>query len=908
MIPYVLLFILISAVFGMLIGIWKGARKKIAGIFAIIASVILSMLITPPLIKLFVTDENLKMLVELFGFTSQYNELLAVSPSVAELIRGIPIAFAAPLVFLPIYALLNLIFKIIGGAISKIVFKNDKWNVSRLLGMPFGFVQGALSAMVIVVILAGYISTLNNITDTVLAQDSDELVQIQNTISEIDQYVNIIADDPVIQVLNKNNFIFNHLNSFDFSGQKVILNKEITSIVDAGVNLLPLAEKTNIATWSETEYRALKSFVDGFGESKILPKVSSDILSAACSKWADGEAFMGIAPPKADDNINPLLVSLYASLRNSDSDTIVQDLGTLVDILSIVGKHELLSAGSNIFSKLNGTLISELLTAISTNDHFSIIIPEVTNLSIRILASTMNIPANNGEVYKNITSSISTDINSFLSGDKTEESVQLLKSSVAKSLKKNGVDMPEEVSDIVATTIAVAFEEKETVTQEDIENYFTDYAIVYTSVESMQTNTASTDGPVKLETTTFGSSKPNSSYDYKKMSFEEKISALAAIGVLDYYQMQHDLSSPDNALSIGMNADQFTNYILAIYNSIVENYEKVSELGNAENNPVISLKSAETVQTSKTTTENLLVNTENFELSENDIDNIAEGFETISSFIDSFNKIDGDISLDNMSELDLESVGKAMDLLQDTTLFESTVGEMADAIISEMTGTNVSISEAVSNGNGSFESMMTTVKNTSNVIGNLSNENISEEEKKEAIVELLLNLTPETSNIISEIVTEDFMIGYGIPAEYAYASAGALKIALVEMANLPKEEHDIEAAKLQRLFELASAAGNSGKPIVGKDGIFKTEEEIIDMMVGSSVVYKTIASISTDKDGNNIKDAFGFSKSMSDADKKSLSDTIVNYYNINKSTTSVTDLAERLNAISMLFDLGISLN
>ena len=905
--PYVLIFILISAVLGLLIGLWKGARKKLAGIFAIITSVILSMLITRPLLKALVTDEMVNAIVDSLNFTAQYNELLAASPSAGELIRGIPIALVAPIVFLPIYGLLRLIFRIIGGVISKKIFKNCKWEKSRLIGMPLGFVQGTLTALVLVMIISGYASLANNVTDTVIAQESSTITKIKESVSEIDQYVNILADDPVVRILDKGNFLFNHINSFDFDNKKVVLNKEITSIADAGVNLLPLTEKTNIATWSDPEYEALEAFVEKFGNSKILPKVSSEVLSTACAKWAAGEKFMGIDAPKADDNINPLLVTLYASLRNSDSATIVADLDTLVDILKIVGKHQLLSSDTaNILSKLNGTLISELLGVIATNDHFSSLIPEVTNLSIRLLASTIKLPANTGEVYNNITTSISSDVNSYLSSDKTEESQLQFKNSVTKSLQQNGIEVSDEVADIVAETLATAFAEKENVTQEDVENYFTDYAIVYSSVEGSQTNTASNDDSVKLEASTSDAAKTSSVYDYKAMSFDEKIAALSAIGLLDYYQTKYDLSAADSMLPNGMTADQFANYILAIYNGIVQNYEKVSELGASETNPVISLKSAETVQTSKTTAESLLVNTENYTLTDKDIENIAEGFDSITSFIDSVNKIEGSVSLENMSELDLEAVGKALDLLQDTDLLGDSVGDMADAIIGEMTGVDISISEAVNNGNGSFESLMTTVKSTSNVLGNLSNSDKTEEEKKEAILELLLNLTPETSDIISEIVTEDFMISFGIPTEYAYASTSAMKIALVEMAKLPEAEHDIEAARLQSLLTLVSSAGKSDKPLVGSNGMFKSEEEIIDMIVESGVVYKTIVSLSTDKNGNKISDALGFAKSMSASDKDSFGKTLINYYNENKTSTSVSDLADRLNAIAVLFDLGIT--
>ena len=99
------------------------------------------------------------------------------------------------------------------------------------------------------------------------------------------------------------------------------------------------------------------------------------------------------------------------------------------------------------------------------------------------------------------------------------------------------------------------------------------------------------------------------------------------------------------------------------------------------------------------------------------------------------------------------------------------VGVVADALVSEMVGTNINVSEKVNEGGTSYESLMTTVKATSNVISNMSKEDCTDEEKEEAIVDLLLNLTEETSGIVSEIVTPDFMIDQGVPKANSESSS-----------------------------------------------------------------------------------------------------------------------------------------
>ena len=884
--PYVLFFVLACGLLGLLGGLIVGARKKIAGISAIILSVIASMITIPILVNVFATPENVAMLVELIGFTKEYNEIIAISPSVADLIVGIPIALVAPIVFLPIYFVLRLFFRIIAGIVTKIIYKKKGFARNRLLGMPLGFVQGVLSAMVIVIVIAGYVNTVDNVTDTILAQESEQLTEIQATVSQVDQYLNIVADDPVIKILDKTNFVFDSLNSFKFDGKNVVLKNEISSITEAGVYLVPVLENTDFSTWTSVQYDALDAFVDKFGNSSMLPKLSSEVLSAACSKWADGEEFLGMAAPEADETINPLLVTLYATFKTSTHETIVVDLGTVVDILKIVGEADLLSgsASTDMLSKLNGDLISNLLRVISSNERFNILIPEVTNLGMRMLATALKLPANAAEVHANVTNSLSTDINKFLA-DQSEDSAAQLKKDVAKSLKSNGIDVNEDVAGVVADTMVAAFAEKETVSQEDVQKYFEDYANVYEAIESNNsTSTVAANGTIKLGSLMTRDGEPAKVYDYANMSYDEKIAALSAIGVLDYCKANNDLSSPSNMLANGVTADQYVNYILAIYNGICENYDEISALGAAEENPVVALKSPETIVTNKVTAEDLLVDSDAGNLSDEDIASIGEGFDNVVAFVDSYTKLEGDISLENISDLNLEAAGKALDLLQGTDLLGNSVGALADSLISEVTGSSTNVSDKIANSDASYESLMATIKKTTAMVESLQNPEISTEEKEATVMELLVTLTPDTCDVILDIVTVDFVISMGLPTESADAMVTLLGTALYEMARLPEEEHKAEAEKIKFIFEMTTIMENTDKEFIGEDGIFKTESEVADFFMDSKVARATLKAITTDKNGDPIYDGLGIAKELSDDDKKDVEDALVNYYNEKKTT------------------------
>ena len=98
--PYISLFVIICGVIGLLIGLWRGARRKLSAIIAITLSVLTSMLITQPILKAILTEGTIKVIVEKTSFAVKYNELISISPSVADLVQGIPIAIVAPIIFL----------------------------------------------------------------------------------------------------------------------------------------------------------------------------------------------------------------------------------------------------------------------------------------------------------------------------------------------------------------------------------------------------------------------------------------------------------------------------------------------------------------------------------------------------------------------------------------------------------------------------------------------------------------------------------------------------------------------------------------------------------------------------------------------------------------------------------------
>lgn len=418
---------LIGAAFGLI----KGFTKSTIRIISVLLAILISFFIAVPISKLFINSENLDLLISNLEMTEAYNELVEASPALGELFTAIPIAIIAPIVFLILFFLLKLIMLIPYSIVGSIFTKNKEKEPfkKRALGIPIGAAQGLLSIMVVLLVVAGFVSIADKSVDAVLKDNSGALSDVQNGLEEVDFYIEEIKRDPVMRVLctkseadktesasfksNKvslaktvstqktnNNFVFEGLSKIKFNGESLSLTNECVAISETVVSAAPLLNMGDSGI-SEKEIAAIENVLAKFESSEILTVVGADIISGACEKWSNGEDFLGASSPSISEEIDPVITALLGSMKDSDSETLKQDMGDVVEILKVFEKHDLLSSSDtdSLMKNINGDVISESLTILSSNDRFNVVIPEVTNLGIKMIASSLNISDISDKIY-----------------------------------------------------------------------------------------------------------------------------------------------------------------------------------------------------------------------------------------------------------------------------------------------------------------------------------------------------------------------------------------------------------------------------------------------------------------------------------------------------------------------------
>jgi hypothetical protein len=283
------------------------------------------------------------------------------------------------------------------------------------------------------------------------------------------------------------------------------------------------------------------------------------------------------------------------------------------------------------------------------------------------------------------------------------------------------------------------------------------------------------------------------------------------------------------------------------------------------------------------------------ELSEEDIKNLSDGFDHILRFIDSIESVEGDISIDTLNAIDITAMGQALDAFKNTSLLGNAVDPIAGAVVSGVTGSeSTDISDALENGEVSYESLMDTVQSTANVINSMKDENATVEQKQEAIVDLFENITPENADVIIAAVDENFVMQMGVDEKYAEQYAEVLSVSLKEMANLDGAEHEAEAEKVKYIFDIVS---NSDKNTYGEDGVFESVEDLLTVAMDSKVAGAVIMELAYDENGREVYDALGIAGSISNEDRSYIATEIQNYCHEKKETVSAEE-AERIDQMA----------
>jgi hypothetical protein len=123
-------------------------------------------------------------------------------------------------------------------------------------------------------------------------------------------------------------------------------------------------------------------------------------------------------------------------------------------------------------------VISEITVTLNQNPRMKVLIPEITNLGIKTLASSLGIAENDAEIYTSILNNIATQISSSKTDD-TQTRIESLKPVLKNEFENAGITVEEEYIGILSEALIEDFGDFEgEITPEFIAEFFDVYSNV----------------------------------------------------------------------------------------------------------------------------------------------------------------------------------------------------------------------------------------------------------------------------------------------------------------------------------------------------------------------------------------------------------------------------------------------
>ncbi len=880
-------------------------------------------------------------------------------------------AVVAPVAFLAIFLALAISSGIVCGIIFLIsaILSQKPRTKAPIRIIVFSVVQMLLTFFVIMTPVVTYLEFAPDVVDAVVEMG----VLTEN--SENAEDINVEKVRSLVDDLNKaplcgihrtlgGKALSNSLSSFAVGEETTTLSEEVGPISRFVANIIKLT-KNNVKNYGDAEAKALRNLSNCFEESKLLPTVAGEIIYGATDAWLDvsGEnKFLGVERPKFEDPTTQMFADAFQHILeafHTDSRNIPQlrrDFNTLANLVQIMADDNVFTAMQEpntnaIVGKLSsGTTVQRMIEELGKNSSFKILIGDVTNIGMRAIGSSLKIPENAEEIYQQFTDDIADSMNALKASGMTREEQ---KTELTKTIKTafaesgNQLDLDDEVVGLYADTLLEDFADYETVTANDVAEFFQVFSEV-TASGTVPEQGAAADTTQALSSIVIN----NKNREYTSPAYAgkttEQLKNESGAGLLATVMQEvvvAAVTSPDE--------ETFVNSVYEILKTSYENYAEATgkDATHAESFATVVITTTsvttETIEgttamqdadalaevTIKITMEDLLSNPEdaaNKLATDEDVKAEAEAIQSIfgsaSQILESLTNKEGEGEgstggIGDLSEM-AGSLGAALDGLSGTTsVGDETTNKLLTAVLQSETvrnSTDMDLKTATELANAATANSPDGEKNSfSDTMNSLSHGSVIAEKlsKNEEILEedvrsLLENMTPQTANMLKIYMDENRVRGFGVPEENVAISTELLQNLFTEMGDKAKygDNYDAQTKGILKMFNLAMVAkvDNGCTQIFNRSNVKgrldATADEVVAAILESDMVCNALTN-TLYKDGELTQiNPFGIKINEENADYIDCKTAVENYYK--NHTDKGEELKLRLDAVAALF--GVS--
>ena len=857
---------------------------------------------------------------------------LELSPTLLELVLQLAAGLILPLVCLLLFMALSfltwiayLIVVMVRG--KKMKERTKEKKLGRIRGGVWGLVRGMVAVLIVMVPLCGYVDlaapTMQNLANEGVIDTSDPTMQM------VMDEVNGLKKSPAVSVSRVlgADLINNALMKIRVDGQNFRAEEEMDSLVVLWTHISELGG-SEISEYGPEEAAVIRAIADSFADSKLLAPIMGDVIYALTDAWMNDRAFMGMEKPEMGELFDPFMDELWFILHGDakNSAALHADVRTVASLIATLAENGVFANLENtdalLASLSGGTVVKDMVSALGSNASMKRLIPQITNLGIRAVGQTLQIPENPQAVYDAFLNKVAASLNEVSSMEASAR-IAALTPQLDSAFDNAGIVVEDDILDFYSSSLIhdlIDNNANGTVTSADVQAFFVLYAERTVAREELNGK----GGTVALGEER--SEDPLAGSIYANMTKEELEKCAASVLAKVCYELAAITTDTENVAEVAKQiATEAFSEIMeegsaameAIQNVVIEQPLSAETVTNTA-----SLQSSSEMNSTVITLDDLLLDITEAAASITE-ETLEKEAEAISSIFEAAGTILGDMTGEggSMEGMDLGaiagSVGNILDSLNQTATFgeDKTAGLLTAVLQSETvrnsaqldmeTATNLA-NQATSNG-GNYSETMGVVAGSVGIMDAL---NKGEPLTEEKVVELIRTLNPQTAGMIEVYITEGRLIGFGLPEEYAGIVAKFITSLFHYMGNENLENYEGEAKALNQILSIALAAKDADENKLFSsegqdDGVLPTAKVTVETLLNAHAIDYALIQAMTDGEKVIAYDPFGIAQYIPE-DSQEYQDCLAAIYEYREAHDDVSDLA--LQALAAIFGVTLELN
>ena len=415
-----------------------------------------------------------------------YNLIASIDTHLAELILTVPVAtLVAPVAFLIIFAIVNLLLKIIFWIFGRIV-PGRRGIASGALGMLVGLAEGVIVASLSLLPFAA----ISNVIGDAVLEMSENNIENEEITSFYDEYVEPVRETPIFTLTYKlgGEAMLENWAKVELGYGEIDMRVELSHVLDI-ISALASFEETDWTSLTDSERDSLNHIVDTVCSSEYLSDVFSGLFITLSNMSEDGES------GDEGELFAALVDDMLEIFRTSTKDNVALDVKTFKNMYFILLDENILTAyngegGSDevldalVRTDSDGkTAITRIIDTLSDNPRTAPMVSTLTKLSVSIMAESLGLDESAAEIYDNVKDGVndilSIDHEDYASPEEYKEAVA---DSLETTLTEQGITLEREIIDGMADFVEKNFKEHDELSDEEINRIILSYYDAFVSL------------------------------------------------------------------------------------------------------------------------------------------------------------------------------------------------------------------------------------------------------------------------------------------------------------------------------------------------------------------------------------------------------------------------------------------